>query len=247
VLVLLPPSETKADGGDGGPPDLATLSFPELNPLRRTLIDALVELAADLPASLRVLGLSERQRGEVERNARLWSAPPTPAVPRNTGVRYDALDVATFGKVELDRAGRRLAVASALFGLVRGGDPIPAYRLSGGATLPGLGTLRGLWRPALEPVLSGRDEFVVDLRSGAYAALARVTGAVTVRVVSEDDAGRRRTVSHHNKAAKGRLAAVLAAARTEPDTADDVVRVARRAGLALERTGERALELVSDR
>ncbi|MFF5988952.1 peroxide stress protein YaaA [Prauserella flavalba] len=245
MLVLLPPSETKADGGDGGPLDLGALSFPELNPLRRKLIDALVDLSADVPASLAALGLSERQQDEVARNGRLWTAPTTPALRRYTGVLYDALDAGSFRKSELARAERRLAVASALFGVVRAGDPIPAYRLSGGSGVPGFGTLRSLWRPVLEPVLAEVGELVVDLRSGTYAALARVPGAVTVRVVTEDAAGRRKTVSHHNKAYKGKLAAALATSRATPSTVDGVVSVAVKAGIAVERTGEHELELVT--
>lgn len=245
MLVLLPPSETKADGGDGGPLDLGALSFPELNPLRRKLIDALVDLSADVPASLAALGLSERQQEEVARNGRLWTAPTTPALRRYTGVLYDALDARSFRKAELARAERRLAVASALFGVVRAGDRIPAYRLSGGSALPGFGTLRSLWRPVLEPALGEVGELVVDLRSGTYAALARVPGAVTVRVVTEDAAGRRKTVSHHNKAYKGKLAAALATSRSTPSTVDGLVSVAGKAGIAVERTGEHELELVT--
>lgn len=245
MLVLLPPSETKADGGDGPSLALDALSFPELNPLRRKLADGLAELATDVPASMAALGLSERQRGEVDRNAALWSAPTVPALLRYTGVLYDALDIASFRKAERARAGQRLAVASALFGVVRADDPIPAYRLSGGSTLPGFGTLRSLWRPALEPVLAAADGLVVDLRSGPYAALARVPDAVTVRVVTEDGTGRRTTVSHHNKAHKGRLAAALAAGRSEPSTVEGLVRVATRAGMTVERVGERDLDLVT--
>lgn len=246
MLVLLPPSETKAHGGDGPPLDLDALSFPQLNSLRGKLADAVVELAGDVPASLTALGLSERQLAEVERNATLWASPTTPALRRYTGVLYDALDITNFRKAELARAGQRLAVASALFGVVGAEDPIPAYRLSGGSTLPGFGTLRSLWRPVLEPVLAADVAgLVVDLRSGPYVALARVPGAVTVRVVTEDDAGRRKTVSHHNKAYKGKLAAALAASRTEPSTVDGVVRVATRSGLAVERTDECELALLT--
>lgn len=247
MLVLLPPSETKAHGGDGSPLDFDALSFPELNPVRRKLADALVELAADVPTSLSALGLSERQHGEVERNASLLSAPTTPAILRYTGVLYDALDASALTGVERERAQRRLAVASALFGVVRAGDPIPAYRLSGGSTLPGLGSLRSLWRPALEPVLAdiSADELVVDLRSGVYANLARVPEATTVRVVTEDSSGHRKTVSHHNKAHKGRLAAALATSATEPARTEDVVTIARAAGLDCEQTGKTAVEIVT--
>lgn len=240
MLVLLPPSETKADGGTGAPLDLERLSFPELNPVRRKLADALVELAADVPASLAALGLSERQAAEVARNAAVFGSPTLPALHRYTGVLYDALAARTLTRAQLGRAGARLAVASALFGLLRATDPIPAYRCSGDRALPGVGPLRELWRPALEPVLGELDELVVDLRSGTYAALARVPAAVTVRVVTA--AGR--AVSHHNKAHKGLLARALAVAPREPATVTGLVRIAARAGLTLVRTGPAALDLV---
>jgi cytoplasmic iron level regulating protein YaaA (DUF328/UPF0246 family) len=245
VLVLLPPSETKAAGGDGPPLDLDGLSFPELNPVRSKLADALTDLAADVPASLEALGISERQHEEVTRNARLWSAPTLPALNRYTGVLYDALDIGAFSKAALAKAQRRLAVASALFGLVSGRDRIPAYRLSGDSSLPALGSLRTLWRPVLEPVLAEVAGLVVDLRSGTYAALARIPDAVTVRVVTEDAAGRRKTVSHHNKAYKGKLAAALASASRAPSTVDGLMTVVSRAGLKVERIGERELELLT--
>jgi uncharacterized protein len=246
VLVLLPPSETKAPGGDGPPLDLDALSHSGLAPVRRKLADALVELAADVPASLTALGLSERQHPEVARNAALFEASTMPALHRYTGVLYDALDVASLTAAQAARASARLAVASALFGIARATDLIPAYRLSGGSQLPGVGLLRELWRPVLEPELSEVDELVVDLRSGAYAALARLPSAVTVRVVSIDGAGRRTTVSHHNKAYKGRLARALASAKAEPATISGLLSVAVAAGLTVRQTGDRTLELLAE-
>lgn len=243
---MLPPSETKAVGGDGGPLGLDTLSFPELTSTRRDLVDALCTLADDVPASLAALGLSERQAAEVDRNRELRSAPTGSALLRYTGVLYDALGAADFGRAEWARAKQRLATASALFGILLAGDAIPAYRLSAGSTLPGVGPLRAVWRPVLEPVLAELDDLIVDLRSGAYASLARVSGAVTVRVVTLDAAGQRRTVSHHNKAYKGQLAAALARATREPASVDDVLTTASAAGLKVERTGERSLELLTE-
>ncbi|UJW36032.1 peroxide stress protein YaaA [Saccharothrix sp. AJ9571] len=245
MLVLLPPSETKATGGDGPPLDLDSLSSPELNPVRAKIADALTDLARDVPASLAALGISERQADEVQRNAELWTSPTLPALRRYTGVLYDALDITSFKKAELTRANERLAVASALFGIARATDRIPAYRLSAGSTLPALGGLRPLWRPALEPVFAGVEGLVVDLRSGGYAALARIPGAVTVRVVTEDGRGQRKTVSHFNKAYKGKLAAVLARAGRAPSTVDGLVKVAAKAGLSVERTGEHELEMLT--
>jgi cytoplasmic iron level regulating protein YaaA (DUF328/UPF0246 family) len=244
--VLLPPSETKAAGGDGPPLDVDKLSFPELNPVRRKLADALVELASDVPASLEALDISIRQADEVTRNAELWTSPTLPWLARYTGVLYDALDIGSFRKPALAKARRRLAVASALFGVVSGADRIPAYRLSGGSSLPAFGTLGALWRPVLEPVFAGIDELVVDLRSGTYATLARIPGSVTVRVVTEVSPGVRKTVSHFNKAYKGKLAAVLARAPRDPSTVDGLLRVIAREGMAIERTGENELELLTE-
>src|SRR5262245_8623430 len=90
VLVLLPPSETKASGGDRAALRLDALSYPDLTPVRRKLIDELVVLAGDGPAGLAALGLSRRQGDELKRNAALWSAPTLPALRRYTGVLYAA-------------------------------------------------------------------------------------------------------------------------------------------------------------
>jgi cytoplasmic iron level regulating protein YaaA (DUF328/UPF0246 family) len=244
MLILLPPSETKHPGGDGAPLDLAGLTAPELTPVRTELVEALVKLADDVPASRAALGLSPKQDDEIERNAALWTGPTLPALRRYTGVLYDALDVATLTRAQRARADRRLAVGSALFGLVRGTDRIPAYRLSAGSTLPGLPTLRAMWRPALSPVLAGVDDLVVDLRSGSYAALAPVPGAVTLQVLSERPDGSRAVVSHFNKAHKGRVARLLAASTAEPSDVVGLRRLLRRAGLHVEHDGGTGLTLV---
>jgi uncharacterized protein len=244
VLVLLPPSETKHPGGDGASLDLAGLSAPELTPVRTELAEALVKLADDVPASRATLGLSPKQDDEIERNAALWTGPTLPALRRYTGVLYDALDVATLTRAQRARADHRLAVGSALFGLVRGTDRIPAYRLSAGSVLPGLPTLRTLWRPALAPVLARVDDLVVDLRSGSYAALAPVPAAVTLQVLSERPDGTRTVVSHFNKAHKGRVARLLASSTGEPSDVVGLRRLLRRAGLHVEHDGGTALTLV---
>jgi uncharacterized protein len=222
VLVLLPPSEGKADGGEGPPLDLGALSFPALTPAREHLVEALVRAAVRDPAGLRVaLGLSERQAGEVAKDASLRTSPTLPALQRYTGVVYDNLDAGTLSGAARRSADRSLVVASALFGLLRPADRVPAYRLSGGTSLPGVGALTALWRPVLEPELATHRGLVVDLRSGAYAALARVPQAVDVRVLREAG-GRRTVVSHDNKHTKGRLARALCehGARTVADVAE---------------------------
>ncbi len=247
MLVLLPPSETKRDGGDGPALQLDTLGSPALGPLRARLVDELVELAADRPASRRALGISVAQDAEIDRNAALRTSPTLPAITRYTGVLYDALDIGSLSGAPADRARARLAVGSALFGLLRADDPVPAYRLSASSVLPGRPTLAARWKPLLEPVLAhiAAGELVVDLRSGSYAALAALPAAVRVQVLAERSDGRRSVVSHFNKAHKGRLARILATTRAEPTDAAAVAAVARRAGLRVERRGDALTVVVS--
>lgn len=239
MIVLLPPSETKQSGGDGPPLRLDRLSFPELTGLRTDLVAETIALAADVPGARRALGLTAKQDAEIDRNAELGTAPTMPAIDRYTGVLYDALDIASLRGATAARARARLAIGSALFGLIRADDPVPAYRLSAASKLPGQPTLAARWRPVLEPVLAeiAAAELVVDLRSGSYAGLGRIPGAVRINVLAEHADGHRTVVSHFNKAHKGRLARALATGRSEPDDAGKVAAVARRAGMQVERDG----------
>lgn len=236
MLVLLPPSETKSDGGDGAPLDLGELSMPQLTDTREMLVQSLVDLAVDSEASMRALGLGATQAGEIERNAKLWVSATRPALERYTGVLFDALDAKTFTRVQREKAYRRIAMGSALFGAVRAGDPIPAYRLSGGSKLPGFSTLPSLWKPELTDALvaEAAGDLVVDLRSGIYQQLGPVPGAVTATVLTEQPDGTRKVVSHFNKHHKGLLARALVLTRTEPSDVKSVARVAAKAGLRVE-------------
>lgn len=260
MLILLPPSETKAHGGDGPPLDLGGLSWPQLTQQRDRLLSALEALATDVSASAAALGLSRRQHSEVARNAQLRTSGTMPAIRRYTGVLYDALGAGEFGRpAARERAGARLGIGSALFGAVRAGDQIPAYRFSAGSVLPGIGSPRALWRGHLAAALAAArpeaaaqpndltepSELVVDLRSGSYRALGPVPGALTVDVLTEASDGTRTVVSHFNKAHKGRLARALALTAAEPMNARDVARVARRAGMRVEITGQRTLVVLT--
>lgn len=244
--MLLPPSETKRGGGDGPPLRMEELSSPVLNSLRSELVGELVGLSSDLKASRAALGVSPSQDSEIERNAALRTAPTMPAIRRYTGVLYDALDVDSLRGAEAKRALARLAVGSALFGLLSAEDLVPAYRLSATSKLPGQPTLATRWKPVLEPVLAdlARHDLIVDLRSGSYVALGRQPDAVRVDVLAEHPDGRRTVVTHFNKAHKGRLARALAATRAEPDDAAGVAAVARRAGMRVERSGNELIVVV---
>lgn len=215
MLILLPPSEGKSAPRRGRPLDLDQLSFPGLGQARTDVLDALGALCAGDPdAAARTLGLGRTQLDLVHRDAHLRTAPAARADRVYSGVLYDALDVATLSPAAKRRAGTRLAVTSALFGLVRPADRIPAYRLSGDTVLPGLGPVAATWRRHLGSAVLGAvgDGLLVDLRSSTYAAFwrpdDRASHVATVRVLHESN-GRRRVVSHFNKATKGRIVRAL--------------------------------------
>ena len=181
------------------------------------MLDALVALCTtDEPAAAaEVLGLGRTQTADVATNSRLPQAPTARVDAVYSGVVYEALDVDSLSPAARRRASSWLAVTSGLFGLLRPTDRIPAYRLSGHVSLPGIGTVSTYWRRRLDGavrVAAGRG-LVVDLRSMTYASFWRPppemsANVVTIRVLDARD-GARTVVSHLNKATKGRIARAL--------------------------------------
>jgi cytoplasmic iron level regulating protein YaaA (DUF328/UPF0246 family) len=246
MLIVLPPSETKSSGGDGPPLQLDQLSFGELTSVRERVARTLARTSAHPKRGMAALDLGPTQLGELQRNTELHHAPTRPAIERYTGVLYDALDVRSLVGDDRRRAGERLAVCSALFGLLRADDPIPAYRLSAGSRLPRIASLAAVWKPKLQRVLAtaARDGLVLDLRSGAYRSLAVLPGAITVRVLTEQADGTRGVVSHSNKATKGLLARMLVQHEAVCTTIDEVAEVARAGGLTVELHGDYGIDVV---
>ncbi|MGX4760910.1 peroxide stress protein YaaA [Corynebacterium minutissimum] len=239
MLIILPPSETKAQGGNGAALNWDGLSFPALNPIRREIAAELQSL--DIDEALEVLKISEKLRAEAESNRQLETSPTMPALERFTGVLYDALDAPSLPP----EARRYLAVGDALFGLVRADDPIPHYRLSGGTKLGGR-TLKSRWGTAISDELRAlaAEELVIDMRSGTYQQLGKLKEAATVRVESVQEDGSRKVVSHFNKHYKGELARVLALHGSEVESIDDAARIAEAAGMSTELRGSELVLVV---
>jgi len=203
VLILLPPSESKANRRRGRPADPSTWSFPELGATRARVAAALAEVSRS-PEAATLLGVSPGLLDEVARNLVLDTAPATPAAEVYTGVLYDALGLGTFDTASRRRANRWLVVISALHGAIRPGDRITAYRLSMGSTLPGLGPLGSVWRPVLDQVLPdvAARGVVVDCRSASYAAAWRPGADLAARWVQVRVPG----ASHMAKHTRGLVA-----------------------------------------
>ena len=246
MLLVLPPSETKRDGGTENALALELLSFPELTPQRRAALTALRTLSRNLKLATGALSLGPTQRFELTRNRELLTSPTLPAIERYTGVLYDGLDAATLTLAQRAFAARHVAIGSALFGLLRADDPIPAYRLSHDSRLPGL-SLGRHWRAGVAAALDAETGLVLDLRSEAYASLGRAPvreGSLYLRVFSELPDGRRNALSHFNKKAKGEFTRAVLESGLDHLTVQSLLEWAAANRIRLEPGAEGELDLV---
>ena len=224
--ILLPPSETKRSGGVGVLTEQDLAHDGALGATRTAVREALERLSRDEEAAAAALKLGAKSRGELANNLALGTSGVMPAVERYTGVLYDALGVETLDPDARDWLDAHVSVQSALFGLVSAGDRIPAYRLSAGSRLPGLGApLKRLWREAHGDINWHGIGGVLDLRSQDYAELAPLPAGrgVTLDVAQCGPGGEMRALNHFNKAAKGDLVRRLAASGASLGGVDDLL------------------------
>ncbi|MGB3187608.1 MAG: peroxide stress protein YaaA [Ornithinimicrobium sp.] len=171
MLILLPPSEGKAQRRRGSVLNLANLSHPTLTEPRRQVLAAAAAVSATAEAA-QILKVSPALASDIARNTELGTTPTLPAAQLYRGVLYEALDLGSLDPGSRRRASARIAISSAMFGVVRLTDRIPPYRLSMGVNLPGIGPLARFWREPLATALAGfpRRGLIIDTRSSTYAA-----------------------------------------------------------------------------
>lgn len=258
MLILLPPSETKCDGGDGAPLEQvlneSSLSFPELNVIRKRVVRAVVSLAKKPTVCAEVLKLSPKQMGEVDRNKAVMTSPTMPVIDRYTGVLFDGLAAHNLDAQAREFLAHNVMIQSAMLGPVGALDHIPAYRLSFDSKLPALaaGTLKKAWAEAgaksLAKKLTEDPRLVLDLRSEGYSALAPLTpgpNTVYLRVVTKGENGQLRALNHFNKKGKGEFVRALAsdAAHTSSlSTVEELIAWGKTKNLVLEKGAEATSE-----
>ncbi|HYG96335.1 MAG TPA: peroxide stress protein YaaA [Solirubrobacterales bacterium] len=207
MLVLLPPSEGKAQPDPGEPVDLASLAFAEqLGERREELLQAF--------------------------DPQLREAPAAPAAEVYTGVLFKRLELPELSV----KARRQVLIASALWGVVRPDDRIPQYRFPPKTRLDGVGPPTAFWRPPLAEALPDKEgDLVVDMRSGAYATFWKPKRAtlLPVRAFSEEG-GKRKAISHMAKAVRGDVGRALLTAKKPPADPEGAAAIAESAGFAVE-------------
>ena len=193
MLIIVPPSETKASPPPRGQPvDIEALSFPELLPTRRMVAAALVETSADLDAFER-LGVRPTFANEVARNTRLFEVPAMPVLDVYTGPLHEGLDAARLSPAATARANRSVVVVSPLWGLLRPIDRIPPYRLGPFVPLIAIDRVDHVWREVLPMALAdaagGAGGVIVDLRSASTQSAGMPAGLGSRTVVLRVDQG----------------------------------------------------------
>ena len=227
-VILLPPSEGKAEGGAGPKLDFSGLSFPELTKQRREVCAALVAAMKGNEASrAKLLGVKGTALASATAaNRAVLTAPTTPAIDRYTGVLFDALDVGSLSTRDRKRLETQVVLFSGLWGLVQPRDLIPDYKLKMGASLPPLAKLSTWWRASVTTTLAPmiRGSVVWNLlpkeHDSAWAPFAdtsaradRPSAVFSVKFLDEEPPVRGErsftTVNHWNKLLKGALVRFL--------------------------------------
>jgi uncharacterized protein len=218
--------------------DKAAIIWAALDPAREQVIRALQEVSKEPEHAAKALKLGKKSIQEAAKNLELWTSATMPALERYTGVLYDALDYSTLSEDAIKRAGEKLFIQSALFGLVPALEGIPDYRLSAGSKLPGL-NLKNIWRNAHAAVWPRLQGEVLDMRSESYVELNPVPDAIKSYFVEVIDQSSGRALNHFNKKAKG--AFTRAALENQLERVEDVAKIALKAGLSASIQGDRVV------
>ena len=236
MFVFLPPSEGKVAPAHRADSrlNLDALALPHVRDQRLQVLHALIE-ASGRDDAQQVLKVGSSVMGEVEANRRLLTAAAAPAHQIYTGVLFEALEAHSLSAAKLQRAADHVLIFSALFGVTKLTDEIPAHRLSMGVGLSPFGDdrdpgrLGGFWRSALDGDLRETigDQLVIDCRSAAYAAAFKPAPKQTLVVNSfTENKGQRKVVTHFAKQARGLLAGMLLRQPQLPSTMDEVAEIA---------------------
>lgn len=213
-LILIPPSEGKAAGGDDPPWEPGTMAV-DLDDRRLRVMAALRSaMRANATTRSKLLGVKgDALAAATAANRQIATSPTMPAAERFTGVLYDALDLGSLRGAARRQADRSILVPSGVFGLVAPSDPIPDHKLKMSVTLGSTGRLSTWWREPVTSALRRRaaGRRVWNLLPNEHAAAVDLGDVeqLSVTFLERDRHGELVAVSHWNKLLKGALVRLL--------------------------------------
>ena len=203
LVVLVPPSEGKAEGGHGRWQPASGTFGRRLGTTRREVIEALGRTTLT-EQKLQAKGGLYQRATQANAAVATGTARRLPAHQRYTGVVWEHLGPTTLEPHERTR----ILVPSALLGLVSAEDPVPDHRLKFDVSLDGIGRLDRHWRPHLTEALhkhTSAHDTIVELLPHEHTAALDLDGIArrrrhVIRTTVEGVSG------HDAKAVKGALA-----------------------------------------
>ncbi|CAN5493477.1 YaaA family protein [soil metagenome] len=238
-VLLIPPSESKADAPAKGAcfeascTDRKLNAFRDLNPARKKVFDSLAQVLK------RGIGLeqifevsSEALDQAISVNRKLSESFVQPARSLYNGIMFESISYDTLKPAEKKCFDSKVLILSGLFGILRPCDQIPPYKLKMSANLGGaVGKLCQFWRRPVSEILRREVrgkvvwDFLPDLHqrvwdnSGEIAARHQVK---FVKRVVRSGVAEYKTISHHSKSLKGALIRhLLRKNAKEPDDLSD--------------------------
>ena len=202
LVVIVPPSEGKAAGGQGRWQPTSGTYGRRLGPTRRAVIEALGRTTLS-EQKLGAKGALYERATAANAAVTAGTARRLPAHERYTGVVWEHLHPTDLD----DDVRKRILVPSALLGLVTANDPVPDHRLKFDVSLDGIGRLDRFWRSHLTEAIkkhTSQHDTIVELLPQEHRAAIDLDATAkrrhVIRTTVEGISG------HDAKAVKGALA-----------------------------------------
>ena len=169
MKILLAPSETKKDGGDGEF-CLKSLMLSSLYSTREELFNQYNQVVTsnNLEQISKMFGL-KKEADILKYSKSITSSPTLKAILRYTGVAFDHLEYENLDTKAQEYIDNNVILFSNLFGAIKASDKIPLYRLKQGESINELNPAK-IYKTALKEPLDNlfENEDILDIRAGFY-------------------------------------------------------------------------------
>ena len=170
MKILLAPSETKKEGGEGTFNLESLFLSQELTPARAELFNEYNKIVtSDNSEQLSKMFGLKKETDLLKYAKDISSAPTLKAILRYTGVAFDHLDYEGLEPKAQEYIDNNVILFSNLFGAIKANDQIPLYRLKQGENVGKFNPANIYKTTLIEPLDSYlENEDILDIRAGFY-------------------------------------------------------------------------------